>query len=201
MNTKALQTWGVLGFLAVSGAMCHASSSDVVKGTADNSLPYAGLTVRQQQAQANQATVVVDTDAAFKEYSPMIFGGVFVHNSEANLVVDIPFQARKSHANSFIDVNLDVVFTDPEGTQMAVPGFWVGKDQWKVRYASVMVGTHRFRTQCSDTEDTGLHGIEGQIRITPYAGKNPLYRHGPCNRRRLGAAAGWRQEHACSSGP
>jgi hypothetical protein len=34
-------------------------------------------------------------------------------------------------------------------------------------------------TVCSNEEDAGLHGLEGLVEIKPYAGDNPLYRHGP----------------------
>ncbi len=101
-----------------------------------------------------------------------------VDSTEANLVVEISFKSGKPHAHPFKKVNLDVVFTDREGTQKTVPAFWAGGDQWKVRYASPVVGTHRYRTQCNDAEDAGLHGIEGRIEIKPYSGQNPLYRHG-----------------------
>jgi len=94
-------------------------------------------------------------------------------------MVEIPFRAGKPHADPFQQVNLDVVFTDPQGTQKTVPAFWAGGDQWKVRYASPIVGTHRYRSDCSAKDDPGLHGIEGRIEIKPYTGKNPLYRHGP----------------------
>ena len=100
-------------------------------------------------------------------------------HTEANVVVETPFRAGKPHADPFKEVNLDVVFTDPQGTQKTVPAFWAGGDQWKVRYASPVVGTHRYRTQCSDGKDAGLHGLGGRIEIKPYTGKNPLYRHGP----------------------
>jgi hypothetical protein len=104
---------------------------------------------------------------------------VAVDSTEANLVVEISFKTEKPRAHPFKKVNLDVVFTDREGTQKTVPAFWAGGDQWKVRYASPVVGTHRYRTQSSDAEDAGLHGIEGRIEIKPYSGQNPLYRHGP----------------------
>ncbi len=100
-------------------------------------------------------------------------------DTEANVMVEIPFQAKKAHADPFQNVILDVVFTDPKGTRKNVPAFWAGGDQWKVRYASPVVGTHRYRTQCSDANDAGLHGIEGRIEIKPYTGKNLLYHHGP----------------------
>ncbi len=99
--------------------------------------------------------------------------------TEANLVAEISFQAKKAYADSFKDVTLDVVFTDPEGAQKTVPAFWAGGNQWKVRYASPLTGTHRYRSNCSAKDDPGLHGVEGRIEIKPYTGKNPLYRHGP----------------------
>jgi len=102
-----------------------------------------------------------------------------VSSTEANRVVEIPFQADRPHANPFIEVEFDVVVTDPHGTQMTVPGFWAGADRWAVRYASPIVGTHRYCTQCSDTDDAGLHRVEGRIEIKPYSGENLLYRHGP----------------------
>jgi len=101
-----------------------------------------------------------------------------VERAETNVVAEIPFKAQKPHAEPFKEVQLDVVFTDPKGTKKTVPAFWAGGGQWKVRYASPVAGTHRYRTQCSDAEDAGLHGIEGQVEIKPYTGKNPLLKHG-----------------------
>jgi len=46
--------------------------------------------------------------------------------TEANAMTEITFQAKKSYTNPFLDVALDVVFTDPEGAQKTVPAFWAG---------------------------------------------------------------------------
>lgn len=100
-------------------------------------------------------------------------------NSQANRVAEISFQAEKNRSNPFLEIELDVVFTDPAGTQKTVPAFWAGGDQWKARYASPILGTHHYRTHCSDTGDEGLHGIKGQVDIIPFYGENKLYRHGP----------------------
>jgi hypothetical protein len=102
-----------------------------------------------------------------------------VGSTEANRVVEIAFQADRPHANPFTEVEFDVLFTAPHGTQMTVPGFWAGADRWAVRYASATVGTHRYRTQCSDTDDAGLHGVEGRVEVRAYTGENLLHRHGP----------------------
>src|SRR5436190_3969962 len=67
---------------------------------------------------------------------------------------------------------IDVLFTDPAGNQLRVPAFWAGGRNWKVRYASPIVGTHRFKA-------VGIDGVEGVVEVQPYKGDNPLYLHGP----------------------
>lgn len=99
--------------------------------------------------------------------------------TEANVVVEIPLRAGKAYSNPFQEVTLDVVFTDPGGAKKTVPAFWAGRNEWKVRYASPVVGAHTYRSICSDSDDAGLHAIEGRVEIKPYTGNNPLYRHGP----------------------
>jgi hypothetical protein len=96
-----------------------------------------------------------------------------------NVMTEIAFTAHRSHADPFNEVTLDAVFTDPHGEKLRVPAFWDGGNSWKVRYASPLVGTHTFRTECSDAADDGLNGIEGRVEVRPYAGTNPLYLHGP----------------------
>jgi hypothetical protein len=97
----------------------------------------------------------------------------------ANGVAEIGLTSAGKHADPFNDVTLDVVFTEPGGAERRVPAFWAGGTSWKVRYASHTPGAHRFRTECSDAADAGLHGVEGTVTVEPYAGDNPLYRHGP----------------------
>jgi len=98
--------------------------------------------------------------------------------TEANVVAEITFAAAQPHPKPFLDVTLDVVFADPSGTQKTVPAFWAGGIQWKVRYWSPVVGTHRYRTRCNETGDTGLHAVEGCLEVTPYHGENPFFKHG-----------------------
>ena len=91
-----------------------------------------------------------------------------------NTLAEISFQAMASYENPFMDVTLDVEFTDPTGEVKRVPAFWAGKGEWRVRYASPLTGSHSYRTICNPV-DTGLHGIEGSVEITAYSGDNPLY--------------------------
>src|SRR5258705_10931778 len=109
--------------------------------------------------------------------------------TEANVMVELTFTANRTYADPFNEVTLDAIFRDPGGQELRVPAFWAGTNLWKVRYASPVVGTHRFRTACSETRDQGLHGAAGKVEINPYRGQNPLYAHGPlrasANRRYL----------------
>jgi len=80
---------------------------------------------------------------------------------EANKVAEITFESAKHHSDPFMQVTLDVEFSDPTGAKKLVPAFWAGKNQWKVRYASPVVGVHPWRSICNAASDAGLHGVEG----------------------------------------
>ncbi len=99
--------------------------------------------------------------------------------TQANVMVEVRFDSRIEHKDPFNTVSVDAVFTAPDGKTLRVPAFWAGGKTWKARYASPLVGAHQFRTECSDTHDLGLHGVTGSVSVTPYAGDNPFYKHGP----------------------
>ena len=100
-------------------------------------------------------------------------------STETNRVTELTFTSGKDYRDPFNGVDLDVVFTSPAGAEVHVPAFWAGERTWRVRYASPDVGEHRFITVCSDAANDALHGVNGAVRVTAYAGDNPLYRHGP----------------------
>jgi hypothetical protein len=106
-------------------------------------------------------------------------GGAGPGETEANRVVEITFTSVKEYNDPFNQVDLDVVFTAPDGHTVRVPAFWAGDSTWRVRYASPQVGVHTYRTECSDKTNKNLHGQEGKVKIVAYTGKNPLYHHGP----------------------
>jgi len=101
------------------------------------------------------------------------------HATESNVVTEVALASDKHYSNPFTDVMLDVAFTDPDGTTKTVPAFWAGDRQWKVRYASPLMGIHTFRSVCNHADDAGMHGVEGTIEVVAYTGDNPLYKHGP----------------------
>ena len=98
---------------------------------------------------------------------------------EANGVTEVALVSAKTYSNPFTEVELDAVVTRPDGIQLRVPGFWAGGNDWRFRYASEQAGEHRWKTECTDAANTGLHGISGKIVVVPSTSDNPLYRHGP----------------------
>ena len=93
--------------------------------------------------------------------------------------VEWAFTSAKSYSNPFSDVDLDVIVRDPDGIELRIPAFWSGAKSWRVRYSPAKIGTHTWRTVSTDPSNTGLDDQQGTIVAAPYAGANPLYRHGP----------------------
>src|SRR4051812_45135100 len=82
--------------------------------------------------------------------------------TQANVIVEVALEAQREHDDPFNSVTVDVVFREPSGKSLRVPAFWAGGKKWKARYASPIVGTHRFRIECSDSNDVGLHAVAGK---------------------------------------
>ena len=98
---------------------------------------------------------------------------------EANRVAEVALVSGKMYKNPFVEIELNAVVMQPDGTKLTVPMFWAGGNRWCLRYASSVAGVHTFRTECSDNTNAKLHGVEGKIEVTAYKGQNNLYRHGP----------------------
>jgi len=107
--------------------------------------------------------------------------------TKANVMVELTLTASRVDPTN--DISFDVAFTDPAGHELRVPTFWDGGGKWKVRYASRIVGRHKYRSLYPDPADNGLHNFTGEIEVARYDGNNPLYLHGPlqvsANRRSL----------------
>jgi hypothetical protein len=96
-----------------------------------------------------------------------------------NCAVEWALTSGKTYGDPSNDVELDVVFTDPNGLERSVPAFWAGEQTWRVRYASPIVGRHHYRTSCSDEKNADLNSQTGELEVAPYTGSNPLLQHGP----------------------
>lgn len=111
--------------------------------------------------------------------SPLAAAAPTAFHTDTNVPCEITFTAQHPHADPFMEVVLDVLFTDPAGQARKVPAFWAGGATWKVRYASPLVGKHSWHSECNAADDTGLHGIAGTVEIKRFRGDNPLFKHGP----------------------
>jgi len=111
---------------------------------------------------------------------------------EQSCVAEWSWSTNREYGDPFNEVDVDVVFTDPRGEERRIPAFWSGGGTWRARYASPLVGTHHYRTICSDRTNRDLDGLQGSVRVVPYEGENPLLRHGPVRV----AADGRHFEHA-----
>ena len=98
-------------------------------------------------------------------------------NIEKNVVKEMAFLADREYTNSVDDTSLRCVLEGPEGVRI-IPGFWVEKNIWKVRFSCPAEGSYSYRTEFSKPSDRGLNSQSGKFTVIPYSGDNPLYRHG-----------------------
>jgi len=87
------------------------------------------------------------------------------------------FESKKSYADPFNDVDVDVVFSR-NGESWRVPTFWRGENKWTVRFAPPSAGEYSYRLESTDKSNPDLNGPRGQATITAYAGSNSLLKHG-----------------------
>ena len=96
----------------------------------------------------------------------------------AHAVGEWRFQSSASYEDPFAAVEADAIFTAAGGATWKVPLFWAGGADWGLRFAAARPGIYRFRTVCSNAEDDGLHGREGELVVRGSDASNALLRHG-----------------------
>jgi hypothetical protein len=69
-----------------------------------------------------------------------------------------------SHGNPFVDVDLDAVFTRPDGTEVRVGGFYDGDGEYVVRVLADAQGEWTFVTRSTARS---LDGLVGSVTVTP----------------------------------
>lgn len=70
---------------------------------------------------------------------------------------DNPFDQR--------EVTLDAVFFGPDGTEMEVPGFWDGREQWRIRFTPSQVGEWSYAITVADHRGVS-EPIAGSFLVT-----------------------------------
>jgi len=99
--------------------------------------------------------------------------------------VEREFRSENLHTNPGA-VTLRVEFRTPQGETQSVPGFWDGGKVWRARVLPGVAGRWSFRTNCSDTNDTGLHNHTGEFLCTAAERGNRFREHGPVQVARAG---------------
>ncbi|NQT85091.1 DUF5060 domain-containing protein [bacterium] len=84
-------------------------------------------------------------------------------------VHELTLRGSKDHPNDFM-VDVSAIFDGPNGEKLTIPGFYDGKNAWKVRFSPVSVGEWRYTTHCE--ADVGLHGKRGTIECIPNTSSN-----------------------------
>jgi len=82
------------------------------------------------------------------------------------------------YSNALQDASIKVVFTSPLGETNEVDGFWDGGQTWRVRFSPDQPGRWKFRTACSDTDNTGLHDQTGEFLCSAATGLTRFHKHG-----------------------
>ena len=86
--------------------------------------------------------------------------------------------STRTYPNPCADLTLKVIYLGPDQQVLHGLGFWDGGDTFRIRCAFPAPGLWHWRTESSDTANTGLHAQTGTVQVTAYNGTNPLYRHG-----------------------
>ena len=67
-----------------------------------------------------------------------------------HVVHEWSFSSARRYADPFNQVELDVLFSGPDGMAQRVPAFWAGGNLWRVRFSAPLAGVYRYETICSD---------------------------------------------------
>lgn len=87
--------------------------------------------------------------------------------------LEIAFESDRDYDNPYLDVDVDVDFTGPNGESIRRPAFWDGGRSWRVRFAPTTPGHWRY---ASSTR--GFAGLRGALECRPPATDHAVYLHG-----------------------
>jgi len=87
-------------------------------------------------------------------------------------VFETSYETAKHYAKPFVDVEVDVVFSQAD-KQWVIPAFWAGGSKWTVRFAPSTEGEYKYRVQCTDKSNTDLNGGERTLRVVRRRSPDP----------------------------
>ena len=117
----------------------------------------------------------------------LVFGWVLISSGPARAAMlgahtwqrwEHGLRSTREYGNPYADVTLRVTYVGPGGRTLRTYGFWDGGNAFRIRCAFPIPGAWRWKTECADTNNTGLHRQRGTVNVSPYRGDHPLYRHG-----------------------
>jgi hypothetical protein len=94
------------------------------------------------------------------------------------LTYEIVLHSEISYLNAYTDVDLWADFMNEKGDTLVRPGFWDGKNTWKIRFAPPDSGHTWTWITYTSKQDKGLAGKTGKLISESYYGKNKLLKHG-----------------------
>ena len=92
--------------------------------------------------------------------------------------IEFALNASCSYTDIFNDIEVDVVFSGPDGREWKVPAFWAGGNVFRVRFAAPNPGSYTYRSVCTNEQDQGLHGQTGTLEIKTCEQRGSLFKHG-----------------------
>ncbi len=92
---------------------------------------------------------------------------------------EIGFQSSFNYKNPIYDVkDFKITFTAPSGRTKSVRGFWDGGTDWKVRFQPDEIGTWKWKSECSDKNNSGLHSKSGEFNVIKNNSKDAIFQKG-----------------------
>jgi hypothetical protein len=89
------------------------------------------------------------------------------------------FISQKIRKDPWGETSLIVHITSSDKKRQAVPAFWAGGQEWRVRFTPEKKGNYTFITECADLSDKGLHGIQGTIKVAAAGNSDNVFiKHG-----------------------
>ena len=79
--------------------------------------------------------------------------------------------------NPYQDVTLDAVFTHEDGTEISIPGFWNGGNEYRVRFSPTKTGTWTYLITSNRRDDLGLF-LKGSITAVANTSDTEIGTHG-----------------------